>query len=160
MDSGVEQPLPPAFGVLAVARILGDVRDHTGIEHALPIPCGIQATVEIDLSASEVPPDLFGSWLQGVQTLGQQDHVRLIDRCHGQGSQHIAMIVGHGNDLLPFLMLVARVAHAIAPFLATVLVPSPWSTLVSRCFSAARWTTLAMNACHSDPSSAHVAKTL
>jgi hypothetical protein len=42
-----------------------------------------------------------------VQTLGQQDHVRLIDGCHGQGSQHIAMVVGHGDDLLPFLVLVA-----------------------------------------------------
>src|SRR5215469_1918080 len=79
---------------------------------------------------------------------------------HGQGSQHVAMVVGHGDDLLPFLMLVAGVAHAIAPFLATVLVPSPWSTLVSSCFSAARCRTLATNACHSDPSSAHLAKTL
>src|SRR5882724_1654105 len=52
----------------------------------------------------------------------------------------------------------ARVAHPITPFLATVLVPSPWSTLVSRYCSAARCLTLAMNACQSDPSAAHVAK--
>jgi hypothetical protein len=158
MDGGVEQPLPPTFGVLAVARILWDVRDHTGIENALPIPCGIKAAVEIDLSASAVQPDLFGHWLQGVQTLGQQDHVRLIDRCHGKGSPHIPIVVGHGKDLLPFLRLVARVANASTPFLATVLVPSSWSTLVSRCFSAERGATLAMPACHSDPSAAHLAK--
>jgi hypothetical protein len=70
------------------------------------------------------------------------------------------MIVDDGNDLLALLVLVARIANAIAPFLATVLVPSPWSTLVSRCFSAARCRTLATNACQSDPSSAHLAKTL
>jgi hypothetical protein len=57
------------------------------------------------------------------------------------------LVVGHGDDLLSFLMVVARVANPIAPFLATVFVPSPWSTL-------------AMNACQSDPSSAHLAKTL
>src|SRR5437870_8671618 len=61
------------------------------------------------------------------------------------------------DDLLPFLVLVARVADAIPPFFATVLVPSPWSTLRSSCFSTARCRTLATNACQSDPSSAHLA---
>jgi hypothetical protein len=70
------------------------------------------------------------------------------------------MVVGDGDDLFPLLMRVARVANAIAPFWATVLVPSPWSTRRARCGSAARWATLAMNACSSDPSSAHVAKAL
>jgi len=70
------------------------------------------------------------------------------------------MIVDDGNDLVALLMFVARVANPIAPFLATVFVPSPCSMLVSRCFSIARCRTLATNACHSDPSSAHVANTL
>ena len=56
-----------------------------------------------------------------------------------------------GYDFLPFLVLIARVADAINPFWATVLVPSPWSTPRSRCFSAERCTTLAMNACSSRP---------
>jgi hypothetical protein len=66
-------------------------------------------------------------------------------------------MVDDGNDFLALLMFVARVANPIAPFLATVLVPSPWSTVRSSCFSAARCRTLATNACHSDPSSAHLA---
>src|SRR5262249_15955515 len=160
MDGSVEQPLAPALGVLAVAGVLFDIGDHAGIENALAIRSGVKTAVEIDIRASEVQPDLFRHLLQGFQPLGQQDHVRLIDGCHRQGSQHIAMVVGQGDDLLPFLVLVARVANAIAPFLATVLVPSPWSTLVSRCFSVARCRTLATNACQSDPSSAHLAKTL
>jgi hypothetical protein len=66
------------------------------------------------------------------------------------------MVIRDGDDFLAFLVLVARVANPITPFFATVLVSSPWSTLVSRCFSAARCLTLAMNACQSDPSSAHL----
>jgi hypothetical protein len=69
------------------------------------------------------------------------------------------MIVDDGDDFLALLVLVAGLADAIAPFLATVVVPSPWSTLRSNCFSAARCRTLATNARHSDPSSAHLAKT-
>ena len=67
------------------------------------------------------------------------------------------MIVDDGHDLLALLVFVPRVPDTIPPFLATVFVPSPWSMLVSRCFSAARWRTLARNACQSDPSSAHLA---
>src|SRR6266481_7447217 len=67
------------------------------------------------------------------------------------------MVVCNGDDFLALLVFVAREANPIAPFLATVLVPSPCSTLVSRCFSAARCRTLATNARHSDPSSAHLA---
>jgi hypothetical protein len=66
-------------------------------------------------------------------------------------------MVDDGNNFLALLMFVARVANPIAPFLATVLVPSPWSTVRSSCFSAARCRTLATNACQSDPSSAHLA---
>src|SRR6266581_1691313 len=75
-------------------------------------------------------------------------------------SQHIAIVVYYGDDLLPFLVFVAGVANAIPPFLATVLVPSPWRILRSSFFAAERWATLATNACQSDPSSAHLAKTL
>src|SRR5438309_12129190 len=67
------------------------------------------------------------------------------------------MIIDDGNDLVALLVFVPRVPNTIPPFLATVLVPSPWSTLRSRRFSAARCRTLATNARHSDPSSAHVA---
>jgi hypothetical protein len=35
MDGGVEEPLAAALGVLAVARVLGDVGDQARIEDAL-----------------------------------------------------------------------------------------------------------------------------
>jgi hypothetical protein len=57
------------------------------------------------------------------------------------------MIIDDSNDFLALLVLMAGIADAIAPFLATVLVPSPWSTLRSSCFSVARCRTLATNAC-------------
>jgi hypothetical protein len=160
MDGGVEQPLPPALGVLAVARILGDVGDQASIENALPIVHGIKTAIEVQVGASEVQPDLLGHLLQGVQALRQQHHIGFIDGSNRQGSQDIAVVVYDRDNLLALLVFVARVANAIAPFLATVLVPSPCSTLVSRCFSAARYRTLVMYTCHRDPSSAHLAKTL
>src|SRR6266478_1857436 len=160
MNRCIEQPLAPTLGTLAVTRILLDVGDHTGIEDALPIVHGIKAAIEVEIGTSEVQPDLFGHLLQRLQALRQQDHVCLIDGSHWDRRSHRAMIVDDGNDLLALLVFVAGIADAIPPFLATVLVPSPWSMLRSSCFSAARCRTLATNACQSDPSSAHFAKTL
>ena len=54
MDRGIEQPLPSALGVLAVAGILGDVRDHTSIEDELPIVSGIKTAIEVEIGASQV----------------------------------------------------------------------------------------------------------
>src|SRR5215510_7767905 len=160
MDSGVEESLAPALGALAVAGIRWDVGDQARIENALPIVRRIKAAIEIEIGTSEVQPDLFGHLLHGLQPLRQQDHIRLIDGCHRKGSSHRAIVVRDRDDVLALLVFVTRVPNPIPPFLATVLVPSPWSTRRSSVFSSARWATLAVNACWSDPSSAHLAKTL
>src|SRR5882724_9569050 len=137
MDSFVEQPLAPTFSGFEIARVLFDIRNHARIED-----------------------HLFCYVLQCFQTIWKQDHIRFIDWSDWAWYEHIAILVRNGDDVLALLVFVPRVPNAIAPFFATVWVPSPCSTLVSRCFSAARCCTLAMNACHSDPSSAHVAKAL
>src|SRR5262249_27751743 len=110
-----------------------------------------------------------------LQVHGVQDHHLLvceavgIDPAWDQGGKRskIHCCVPHplergynGDNLLPFLVFVPREPNPIAPFSATVLVPSPWSTLRSSCFSAARCRTLATDARQSEPSSAHLAKTL
>src|SRR5215475_2099241 len=160
MDGFIEEAFASTLGGLAIAGIRFNVGDHARIEHALAMVRRIKATIEVERGACEVQTNMFGDLLQGLQPLRQQDHIRLIDGCHRQGSSHRAMVVRDRNDLLALLVFVPRVPNPISPFLATVLVPSPWSTRRSSVFSSARWATLAVNACQSDPSSAHLAKTL
>src|SRR5215510_2664408 len=158
MDGGIEEPLAPALGLPAVAGILFDVGNHAGIENALAIVRRIKASVEIQIGSPKIQTDRFGHPLQGFETRRQQHHVRLIDGSHREWRQHIAMVVSDGYDLLALLVFVTRVTNPVSPFLATVLVPSPWSIRTSSFVSSERWATLAMNACWSDPSSAHLAK--
>ena len=84
--AALKKPFASALGALAVAGILFDVGDQARIENALPIVRGIKAAIEVEIGASEVQPNLFGHLLQGLQPLRQQDHVRLIDGSHGDGS--------------------------------------------------------------------------
>ena len=83
MDHGVEEPLAPTLGALAVTGILFDVGDHAGIENALPILRSIKAAIEIEIGSSEVQPDLCGHLFERFQALGEQDHVCFVDRSHG-----------------------------------------------------------------------------
>ena len=72
MDRGVEQPLAPTLGTLAVTRILLDVGDHTGIENALAIVGGIKAASEIEIGTSEVQPDLFATFFNAFRPSGNK----------------------------------------------------------------------------------------
>ena len=83
MDGGVESPLTSALGTLAVAGVLCDVGDHTGIENARAMVDGITAAIEIAISTSAVQPGLCGHLLQCFQALREQNHVRLVDGSHG-----------------------------------------------------------------------------
>jgi hypothetical protein len=96
MDRGIEQTLSSPLHVLSIARILFDVGDHARIEHARAIVRGIKSSVEIQIGSSKVQTGRFDYPLSGLQTLGQQAHVRLIDGSHREGRQHIAPFFGHG----------------------------------------------------------------
>jgi hypothetical protein len=62
-DGFAEEAFTSALGGLAFTRILCDVGDQAGIEHARVIMGGINATVEVEIGASEVHTHLFGSLL-------------------------------------------------------------------------------------------------
>ena len=160
MDDRVEAPLAPARGRLARARTLGEGGDEARREQAIPMACGITAAIEVEGGASQVRPDLLGPRLHGFEPLRQQDQVYRMDGGNRGGCDDTAMLVCDRDPLRPCLRLVARLAHATAPWVATVVVPSPWSTLISRCFTAARWATRAIHACPSDPSAARVVQTV
>jgi hypothetical protein len=137
-----------------------DVGDHAGREHARAMVRGIKTGVEIDRGVAAVQTDRGGHLLERCAPLREPHHLRLMDRCDGAWRSHLAMVGRPGDALLPGVVLRARVAAPIAPFGATVCVPSPWSTPRSRCCAAERGATRAMNACSSDPSGAHVAQAL
>jgi hypothetical protein len=82
MDGGIEQTFSSSLRVLSIARILFDVGDHAGIEHALAIVCGIKAGVEIQVGSCQCQTNRFGHPLQGFEPLWQQHHIRFIDGCY------------------------------------------------------------------------------
>jgi hypothetical protein len=140
--------------------VISKMRTAARLGNALALGRGIKAAIKVARGPSEVHPALFGSRLQGVEALRQQDHGGLVDGRHGDRRSAGAMLVAAGKALVALRVVGPRVPNALPPFWATVCVPAPGRMVRSRCFAAARGRTLAPNACQSAPSSAHVAKTL
>ena len=59
MDHFIEESFASALGVLAITRILFDVRDHAGIENTLAIVRGIKAAIEVEILGSGALGDSY-----------------------------------------------------------------------------------------------------
>src|SRR6516162_3118241 len=55
MDRGVEQPLPPTLGGLAIAWVFFDVGNQPRIEDHLPVACGIKAAIKVEIQTPPTP---------------------------------------------------------------------------------------------------------
>lgn len=67
------------------------------------------------------------------QGFGENNGVVLVDGFDRDRPKDEAVIVDDRELFFAFLVFVSRVADVIAPFLTTVLEPSPWRTEVSSC---------------------------
>ena len=160
MDGGIEQTLPPALRGLPVARVFLDVRDETCVEDRFAVVPGVKSAVEIEMRAVKVQIRQSGHPLQGVQSLWQEYGIGLIHRRHRKRSQHEAIIVHDRDDLLTPLMFVAGIADAIAALFGDGIGAIAMQDVEIKLLMLRQMPTLAMNACSSEPSSAHFANTL
>jgi hypothetical protein len=106
LDGFVEEAFASTLRGLTVAGILFDIGDQAGIENALTIVRGIKAAIKVQVGTSEVQPDLLGHLLQGFQTLGQEHHIRFIDRRHRDRRSDRAIVVDDGDDFVTLLVFV------------------------------------------------------
>ena len=107
MNGFMEESPASALRALTVPRILWDVEDHASVEYALTMTCGITAALEVEIGVSQVQTDLLSHRLQGLQSLGQEHHIRFMHGSHGDRRKDVAMLVDDGDDFLPLLMFVA-----------------------------------------------------
>ena len=155
MAGFIEEAVAGALRGLTVAGMLWEIGEEARREDALALVRRSNAAIKMERGPSASQPDRFGLLFSRRQAFRSQDQVGLIARSHRDRRKDGARLGDEGKALGALLMFVARVATAIAPFVAPGVVPSPWSTVRSRCFSAARGRTLATHACQSDPASAH-----
>ena len=98
-----------------------------GVPMVLRVKAGIQGSRR----AAEIDPNATGKVHQGGEGFGQHDRVLLVDRFDRNRSEHKAVVFYDGKLFVTFLVFMAGVANALAPFFTTVLEPSPWSTEVA-----------------------------
>lgn len=165
MRRAVKKLIKEAFAAplwfLPIARIFVDVRLHPGVEDVFAIGFAIKARVEIERCPFDFDSGIQGNALEIFQPIHQQHGIGLVDRRDRQWRrQDVTVVIANRDHLFARLVLVAAIADSVAPFLATVFEPSPWSKLKSSFFSCDKCLTEATKAFFNEPSSAQRAKSL
>ena len=124
----IEEAFATPFSLFAVARVLLDVGSQTVIPHALAIGLGVKTRIQIQHAARNIQAQRAAQASQRVERIGQKHRVVAVHRRDDQWRDDVTVVVTDGDCLLAFLMFVAAVANASAPFFATVLLPSPCKT--------------------------------
>ena len=146
--------------MFAVTRIFFNVGFQTGVENMLAIGLAVKACLEIERRTFDLDARFLCNTFEVFQALCSQHAVGLINRRERQRGQAVTVVVRNGDHFFTFLVFVAAVADSVAPFLATVLEPSPGNKLKSSFFSSDKCLTEAMKAFFNEPSSAPRAKSL
>ena len=88
MNGGINKRFPPALCALAVPRILWDVGDHAGIEHALAVVRGINTSVEIHIGVSESKPTFLATFFNAFSPSGSSTISVSLTGATGRGDTH------------------------------------------------------------------------
>src|SRR5215475_2557782 len=116
---------------LGMATVWGDHRFHlVGFDGVL-IVFGVKAGVQGYRRPAELDPNATGKVHKGWEGFGQNDRILLVDGFDRNRAENKAVIFHDGELFVAFLVFMAGVANALAPFFTTVLEPSPWRTEVS-----------------------------
>jgi len=114
-----------------IATIGVDHRFHlVGFDGVL-IVFGVKAGIQGERRPAEIDPKAAGKIHKGGEGFGQNDRILLVDGFNRNRSENKAVVFHDGELFVAFLVFMAGVANALAPFFTTVLEPSPWRTEVS-----------------------------
>jgi len=113
---------------LGMATVWGEHRfPLVGFEGILLV-LGVKASLQGSRRPAEIAPNATGTVHKGCERCGPNARLLLVDGVDRQWSEHKAVVCYDGELCVAWLVLMAGVAKALAPFCTPVLEPSPWST--------------------------------
>lgn len=89
---------------------------------------GVKAGLQGSRRPAEIDPHATGKVHKGCEGFGHNDRLLLRDGFARNRSEHKAVVCHEGALFVAFVVWMAGVAKALAPFVTTVWEPSPWST--------------------------------
>jgi hypothetical protein len=105
---------------LGIATVWVDHRFHlVGFDGVL-IVFGVKAGVQGSRRPAEIDPNATGKVHKGGEGFGQNDRILLVDGFDRNRSENKAVVFHNGELFVAFLVFMAGVAKALAPFFTTV----------------------------------------
>jgi hypothetical protein len=117
VDLRVEQAFAPPFGSLAIAFVLGDVRDHTIIETDFPGFTGIEGTVGVEKRACDVQAQALQAFEGRLEVRLEVEGIVVIARHHARRSENIPVSIHDGQNVARLGSFATLIRYALAAFL-------------------------------------------
>ncbi len=110
---------------ITVADVLLDIGSESRTTNSPAVLPGIESGIKVEIPVRDVQLQCADRTPEERESSREQLHVAAVHRCRTDRSDDIAGGIDDGDDLAAFLVLMPRIADLLAPFLATVFVPSP-----------------------------------
>src|SRR3712207_4053217 len=124
----VEMPLSTAFRRFSATFVFSNVRNNAGIPEQLARSTRVKTTVCIEVRAFIRQSGALQVSKQLLECLRQLICVVMIARNNLGRRKNIPIAIDHGQDIACFGFLAPLIDYAFAPFLATLWLPSRWSS--------------------------------
>lgn len=113
----VEQAVASTLGRLAIALVLGNVRDNIVIEADLSCRAGIKGTIGVEVRAGDRQPQALQSLERGLKMGFQVERIVVIARNDACRCHDVSVCIGDGQDVARFRTLASLVGHTLTAFL-------------------------------------------
>jgi len=116
VNLGIEQALTSTLDLLAIASVLGHVRDDAVIEAHPTGRLGIKGAVSIEKRTRKLQPGPFHTLESGCQLRFEFEGILMIASDDGGGGNHKAMTLGDGQDIAGLRPLAVLIRHLLTAF--------------------------------------------
>lgn len=117
VDLGVEQAFAPTLRSLAIASVLGDVRDHPVIETQLAGLAGIKGAVGVEECARNGQSQALDAFERRLELGLKVEGVVVIAGNHARRRENVPVRIHEGQNITGLGAFATLIRHALAAFL-------------------------------------------
>ena len=117
MDGGIEEAFATAFGILAIALVLGNVGDETVIEAHLTGRNGVKGFVGVEVGPANIQAKTLQALERGLQVVFEIVGVMVVTSDERRGSDNVALPISDRQDVGRFRPFASLISHRFAAFL-------------------------------------------
>src|ERR1039457_1578023 len=116
VDFSVEEPLASALEIFTIAFVFSHVGHNLMIETHFPSLFRVKRAIRIEEGTSNDQPQVFHASKSGLKMVFEVESIVMVSGDDTCGSHHVAVSIGHGQDIAGLSPFAGLVSHTLSTF--------------------------------------------